>query len=144
MTIDATIDDLITTFDTMPSWEDRYAQLISMGKRLAPYPEDHRSERYQVKGCQSQVWLYPSFDGNTVHFEADSDALIVKGLIALLMSIYNDRTPQEIVATRTDFIQRIGLEQHLSQNRANGLVAMLKQIKLYALAFSAMQKGRPA
>ncbi|MBU3741169.1 MAG: SufE family protein [Candidatus Kapabacteria bacterium] len=136
MTMAQAANDLVEQFEFLPSWEDRYAHIISFGKTLAPYPEEHRSETYKVKGCQSQVWLHPSVQDGRIHFEADSDASIVKGIIAMLLFVYNDRTADEILGMKPDFIERIGLTQALSANRANGLASMLKQIQLYALALS--------
>ena len=136
MTISDTIDAIDAEFGSVPDWEDRYALIIGMGKQLAPYPEEFRTEDFKVKGCQSQVWLHPVIDGGVVRFDADSDALIVKGLVALLVRIFSGHTPKEILDAPTDFIVRLGLDRHLSQNRANGLAGMLKQVKLYALAYS--------
>lgn len=136
MTIEQAAQDLVEQFEMLPSWEDRYAHIISYGKTLAPYPEEHRTEAFKIKGCQSQVWLHPTIQDETIHFAADSDASIVKGIIAMLLYVYNDRTPAQILAMKPDFIERIGLTQALSANRANGLSAMLKQIQLYALALS--------
>lgn len=136
MSMTEAADDLVRQFAELPTWEDRYARLMSLGKLLAPYPDEHRTETYKVKGCQSQVWLHPSIEGGKVHFDADSDATISKGIIALLLHVYNDRTPEEILQTKPEFIDRIGLAQALSPNRANGLASMLKQIQLYALVLS--------
>ena len=136
MTIEQAAQDLVEQFEMLPSWEDRYAHIISYGKTLAPYPEEHRTEAFKIKGCQSQVWLHPTIQDETIHLAADSDASIVKGIIAMLLYVYNDRTPAQILAMKPDFIERIGLTQALSANRANGLSAMLKQIQLYALALS--------
>jgi cysteine desulfuration protein SufE len=136
MTLEQTIVELQSEFADFPDWEERYSHIIAMGKGLAPYHEEFRTEEFKVKGCQSQVWLHPSISDNTIHFEADSDALIVKGLVALLMRIFNDRSPKEILDAPQDLVQRLGLDQHLSNNRTNGLASMLKQIKLYALVYS--------
>lgn len=136
MTIDQTIGDLQSEFASFPDWEERYSHIIAMGKGLAPYNEEFRNDEFKVKGCQSQVWLHPSISDGTIHFEADSDALIVKGLVALLMRVYNERTPSEILNAPADLVSRLGLDQHLSNNRTNGLASMLKQIKLYALVYS--------
>lgn len=132
----AAIDQLAAELARFDDWEDRYSHIIAMGRSLPTFPEAFRKEQFLVSGCQSQVWLHPSFDGTTVHFDADSEALVVKGLVAILMRIYNDRTPQEILAVPKDFISTLGLDTHLSQNRANGLASMIKQIGLYAIAFS--------
>jgi cysteine desulfuration protein SufE len=136
VTITETIAALRQQLEAFPDWEDRYGHIIAMGKKLVAYPEEQRNETFLVKGCQSRVWLYPTFDNGVVHFEADSDAVIVKGLVALVLSVYNDRMPQEIVASSDDLRTELGLDQHLSQNRSNGLASMVKQLRLYALAYS--------
>lgn len=136
MTIAETITDFVELFDMLPDWEERYAQIIAYGKDLLPYPEEYRTDAFLVKGCQSRVWLHATFDGHRVHFDADSDAVIVRGLIAMLMRVYNERTPQEILATPPTFLTAMGLDQHLSQNRANGLSAMVKQIMMVAYVYS--------
>jgi cysteine desulfuration protein SufE len=129
---------LVDELNALPDWEDRYAQIIAQGRALPAYPEKHRTASTLVKGCQAQVWLHPTWNGTTIHFDADSDALIVKGLVALLMRVYNDRTPAEILATEPTFLEQAHLAQHLSPNRVNGLAAMIKQIKLYAVAYAAL------
>ncbi|MCU0330101.1 MAG: SufE family protein [Candidatus Kapabacteria bacterium] len=134
MSPSAAINQLADDFALFSDWEDKYAYIIDLGKHLRPYPEQYRTDEFKVRGCQSQVWLHPHVEGNTVHFDADSDAVIVRGLIALLMRVYDGATAKEILDTPTDFVRTLGLADHLSQNRANGLAAMLKQIHLYALA----------
>lgn len=136
MTIPETITAIEDEFRSAPDWEERYALIIAMGKQLAPFPEEFRNDDFRVKGCQSQVWLHPSIENGIVRFEADSDAIIVKGLVALLVRIFSGHSPKEILEAPSDFVSRLGLDQHLSQNRANGLAGMLKQVKLYALAYS--------
>lgn len=138
------IEQIADDFALFSDWEDKYAYIIDLGKHLRPYPEHHRTDEYKVRGCQSQVWLYPRVDGTVVHFDADSDAVIVRGLIALLMRIYDGATAQAILDTPTDFIRTLGLADHLSQNRANGLAAMLKQIHLYALAVQSRLENSPS
>ena len=126
-------------------WQDRYEHLIELGKDLPLIAPEKKTEENIVRGCQSRVWLHAQLvsDPSTalgvtpvVHFTADSDAMITKGIVALLVRVYNDRTPQEILGASTEFIDRIGLREHLSPNRSNGLVAMLDQMKRYALAYS--------
>jgi cysteine desulfuration protein SufE len=138
---DRTITEIESEFAFYNNWEDRYAHIIEMGRRLTPYPEPRRSETYKVRGCTSQVWLYPTYDGQRVHFEADSDAVIVKGLVAMLLRIFNHHTPAAILAVPVDFVQRLGLNTHLSPSRANGLASMIKQIKLYAVAYQSTETG---
>lgn len=136
MTIAQTIEHIASHLESLPDWEERYSSIISMGKSLEQYPEHHRTEQFKVKGCQSQVWLHPRLEQGVIYFDSDSDALIVKGLVALLMQIYNGRTPTEIIADKHNVAETLGLQQHLSPNRANGLASMMKQIRLYALAYS--------
>lgn len=119
-------------------WEDRYKELINLGKQLPAYPEDKRDEKFKVKGCQSQVWLYPEFKDGRVYLHADSDALLVKGIVGLLVSVYSDATPEEILATPPEFLKEVGITEHLSMNRSNGLAAMMKQIQMYAVVFKSM------
>lgn len=138
MTIANTISEMIDLFAMLPDWEERYGQIIAYGKDLVSYPEEHRNETFRVKGCQSNVWLHPTFNGTLVHFDADSDAVIVRGLTAMLMRVYNNRTPEEILATKPDFLSTLGLDQHLSQNRTNGLASMVKQIMMYAFAYKSL------
>lgn len=128
-------------FTKFKDWEDRYKELIHLGRELAPYPEDKREEKYKVKGCQSQVWLYPEFKEGKVFFHADSDALLVKGIVGLLTSVYSDATPDDILATKPDFLKEVGITEHLSMNRSNGLASMMKQIQMYALVYKTMQKA---
>lgn len=122
-------------------WEDRYKELIQLGRGLSAYPEDKREEKYKVKGCQSQVWLFPEFKDGRVFFHADSDAVLVKGIVGLLVSVYSDATPDEILETKPDFLKEVGITEHLSMNRSNGLAAMMKQMQMYALVFKSMQKA---
>jgi len=126
---------IVDEFQALPDWEARYERLIQLGAALPPFPEEHRREALKVKGCQSQVWLHARLEEGRVVLAADSDALIVKGLIALLLRVYSGLSPARILATRPDFIEAIGMRRHLSPTRANGLAAMVKQIQLYATAF---------
>jgi cysteine desulfuration protein SufE len=123
-------------------WEDRYKELIVLGKHLDTYPEDKRDEKYKVKGCQSQVWLCPEFKDGRVYFHADSDAVLVKGIVGLLVSVYSDATPDEILSTKPEFLQEVGITEHLSMNRSNGLAAMMKQIQMYAVVFKSMSSQK--
>ena len=133
--IDNRVDELVEKFANFSSWEDKYKAIISFGKTLDELPEEYRLETNKVKGCQSQVWLHAEVRDGKVIFMADSDASIVKGIIALLLTVYSDATPDEILATKPEFLETIGLRQHLSMSRANGLSSMVKQISVYALAF---------
>lgn len=131
------IQSLIHDFSSLKDWEARYARIIELGRALPAMAEDLKTDANKVRGCQSQVWLSAKMESGKILFEADSDAQIVKGLIALLLKVYSGRTPQEVLQTSPDFIQKIGLNTNLSQARTNGLVSMIKQIKFFALAFSA-------
>ncbi len=131
------IDDIKTTV----SWEEKYKKIIAWGKDLAPYPEEFRDEKFKVKGCQSQVWLHADRGANgLVLFKADSDALLVKGLISVLLNVFSEKTPEQILNTSIEFVKEAGLDQHLTPSRTNGLFAMIKQIRSYAQAFYLMDK----
>lgn len=129
---------LIARFEAIPTWEDRYREIIRLGRELPAFPEEQRLDKNKVKGCQAQVWLHAKASDGRVSYVGDSDAAIVKGLISLVLEVYSGHTFDEIIATPATFVDGLGLGQHLSQSRANGLSAMLKQVKLYALAFKAM------
>ena len=135
--------EVVDEFAMFSDWQDRYEHLIELGKDLPLIAPEHKTDDNLVRGCQSRVWLAaeqrastPLNAGPIVHFTVDSDAMITKGIVALLVRVYNDRTPQEILGASTEFIDRIGLRAHLSPNRANGLSAMIDQMKRYALAYS--------
>ncbi|HMT11073.1 MAG TPA: SufE family protein, partial [Ignavibacteria bacterium] len=128
-------------FSFFDNWQDKYEYLIELGKKLNDYPESERKDDNKVKGCQSSVWLTTSGSNGVIVFKADSDSTIVKGLIALLVRVLSGRTPDEILNAKLDFIDKIGLKQHLAQTRANGLAAMIKQMKMYALAYKAKEQN---
>ncbi len=137
MTINEIQDEIIEEFIDFDDWMDRYQLLIDMGSEQPALPEKYKTEQNLIDGCQSRVWLQADLtDEGTIHFQAESDALIVKGIVALLVRVLNDQTPQAILDADLYFIEKIGLREHLSPTRSNGLLAMLKQMKLYALAFS--------
>lgn len=127
--------DLVERFGTLPDWEERYKRIIQFGRELPPFPEAHRCEANLVRGCSSQVWLHAEFRDGRMYYLADSDALIVRGLVHMLVQVYSGEKPDAVLATPPEFIQELDLEVHLSPNRANGLHAMVKQIKAYAVAF---------
>ena len=129
--------EVVAEFSGLSDWEDRYRKLIEIGKALPDLPEAKKLEDFKVKGCTSQVWMHAHLEGDRVIFEADSDALLVRGLVALLLRVYSNATPAEILATPPDFVKEIGLESKLSPSRANGLFSMIKQMKFYAMAFQA-------
>lgn len=135
---------IIQDFSHLNQWEDRYKKIIEMGKALPDMPENLKTEQNIVKGCQSQVWLSANLtDQGEVLLQGDSDALIVKGLVSLLLNVYSGASPAEILATPPEFLKALGFEGNLSPSRANGLHAMLKQIKLYATAFDYLLKTKP-
>lgn len=158
MTLVQTQQELVSEFAMFSDWQDRYEHLIELGKDLPLIAPEHKTDDNLVRGCQSRVWLHAELSGAssacakasapehglsvtghgepTIHFTADSDAMITKGIVALLVRVFNDRTPQEILGASTEFIDQIGLRAHLSPNRANGLSAMIDQMKRYALACS--------
>ena len=138
MTIEESQQDVIEQFADIDDWMDRYACIIDMGNALDPLPENLKTPDRLIEGCQSRVWLDASLDEDgKVDFRADSDAIIVKGIISMLIEVLSGHTPDEILADDLSFIQRIGLAEHLSPTRSNGLVAMVKQMRAYALAFKA-------
>jgi cysteine desulfuration protein SufE len=138
--IEERITMLKSDFKNFGEWEARYKHLIELGKKMPPMKEEFKTEDNKVKGCQSQVWLHAELVDGKVHFSADSDASIVKGIVALLVFVYSDSTPDEILMTKPTFLEDIGLREHLSMSRANGLSSMLKQISFYAMAFKAKQQ----
>ncbi len=141
MTINEIQDEIIEEFIDFDDWMDRYQLLIDMGNEQPVLPEKYKTEQNLIDGCQSRVWLQADLtDEGTIHFQAESDALIVKGIVALLVRVLNDQTPQAILDADLYFIEKIGLREHLSPTRSNGLLAMLKQMKLYALAFNTKLK----
>lgn len=129
--------EIIQKFDAFDSWEERYKQIIKLGRELEDLADEHKTEENKVRGCSSTVWLHATCDNGKVHYQADSDAIIVRGLVSLIIRVYNDESPDDIIAAPPDFIEELGLNQNLSSNRANGLSAMVKQVKAYALAFKA-------
>ena len=138
MTIEERQDEIIEEFTELDDWMDRYQLLIDMGSGMEPLAEEKKTEQNLIDGCQSRVWLHASKSNDgTLHFEADSDALIVKGIISLLIGILDGQTPQDILDADLYFIDRIGLREHLSPTRSNGLLSMLRQMRMYAIAFQA-------
>ncbi len=140
MTINEVQQDLIDEFSLFDDWMDKYEHLIGLGKSLPLIDPSLKTDDRLIKGCQSKVWLHAELEDGKVVFTADSDAIITKGIIAVLITAFSNRPPEEIVEADTSFIDEIGLKEHLSPTRANGLVSMVKQMKLYALAFKAQLK----
>ena len=136
MTISEQGKDLAESFSYMEDWTEKYQYMIDLSKSLDEMNLNYKTDENLIKGCQSKVWLHSSYEKGKIHFQADSDAIISKGIVAILLSVLNNRSPNEILSADLSFIDEIGLKEHLSPNRANGLSSMLKQIKFYALAFS--------
>jgi len=137
MTINEIQEDLIDEFSMFEDWMQRYEYMIDLGKTLPIIDEDLKTDDRIIKGCQSKVWLNAELKDDKVIFTADSDAIITKGIIAILIRVFSNQTPEDILKSNTNFIDEIGLKEHLSPTRANGLVSMIKQLKLYAVAFQA-------
>ena len=140
MTIKETQESIIDEFSLFDDWMDKYNLLIDLGKDLPVIDPKFKVKDFLIAGCQSKVWLHPDFDGNTITFTADSDAIITRGIVALLIKVLSDRTPEEIISTDLYFIEKIGLRQNLSPTRSNGLLSMVRQMKLYAMAYDAIKK----
>lgn len=138
MTINERQDEIIEEFQAFDDWMDKYQLLIDLGNEQEPLDEKYKTEQNLIDGCQSRVWLQADYAEGRIHFQAESDALIVKGIVALLIRVLNDATPQEILDADLYFIESIGLKEHLSPTRSNGLLAMVKQMRMYALAYSSM------
>lgn len=129
-------------FNKHKHWEDKYKELINFGKDLDELPEEECIDKFKVKGCQSQVWLKPNYTAGKVTFKANSDAVLVKGIVALIALVYSNSTPAEIIETEPTFLKELGITEHLSMNRTNGLASMLKQVQMYGIVFkSLLDKG---
>jgi cysteine desulfuration protein SufE len=139
MTIKQIQDDIVDEFSMFDDWMERYEYIIELGKSLPLIEEQFKTEDNIIKGCQSKVWVHGEVKEDKILFTADSDAILTKGIIAILIRAFSNQSPQAILDANTDFIDAIGLKEHLSPTRANGLVSMIKQIKMYALAFQAKQ-----
>ncbi|WP_243348960.1 SufE family protein [Parabacteroides sp. FAFU027] len=137
MTINEIQDNIIDEFSEFEDWMDKYQLIIDLGNSLAPIDEKYKVPQYLIEGCQSRVWLQAEYENGLVIFKAESDAVIVKGIVSLLIQVLSGHTPDEIINTDLYFIEQIGLKEHLSPTRSNGLVSMVKQMRLYALAFKA-------
>lgn len=140
MTINEIQDSVIDEFSAFDDWMDKYALLIDLGNSLPVLEEKYKTESNLIEGCQSRVWLQADYVDGKIFFKGDSDAVIVKGIVSLLINVLSEHTPQEILDVDLYFIEKIGLKEHLSPTRSNGLVAMVKQMHLYAVAFRAKEK----
>tara|TARA_R110002096_G_scaffold303080_11_gene498132 strand:+ start:43611 stop:44033 length:423 start_codon:yes stop_codon:yes gene_type:complete len=137
MDIKSTQERIVREFELMGDWTERYKYIIKHGSKMEDLPESDKIESNLVKGCQSQVWLAANYENGKIIFRADSDAAITKGLVSLMVRLYSNNTPDTILTTSPEFIDKIGMAQHLSPTRANGLSAMVKQMKIYAMAYKA-------
>lgn len=135
MTIETTKEELIDEFSMFEDWMERYEYMIELGKSLPVMHPNFKTKDNIIKGCQSKVWLHAVLKGNKIIFSADSEAIITKGIVAILIRVFSNQSPEVILKTNTDFIDEIGLKEHLSPTRANGLVSMIKKIKMYAIAY---------
>lgn len=135
MTITDIKNDIIEEFAMFDDWEERYQYMIDLGKTLPLIDEQYKTDDHIIKGCQSKVWVHADLKDDKVAFTADSDAIITKGIIAILIRVFSNQHPKDIIEADTDFIDEIGLKEHLSPTRANGLVSMIKQLKMYAIAY---------
>ena len=142
MTINEIQDEIIDEFSGFDDWMDKYQLLIDLGNEQAPLDERYKVESNLIDGCQSRVWLQADYADGIITFTAESDALIVKGIVALLIRVLSGHTPQEILDADLYFIEQIGLKEHLSPTRSNGLLAMVKQMRMYALAFRTKEQGQ--
>ncbi len=136
MSIEEREKEVIEEFSFFDDWMDKYEHIIELGKDLPLIDASYKTDDYLIKGCQSRVWVNADYDGANVNFTADSDAIITKGIIALLIRVLSNQTPNEILNAKLDFVKEIGLQDHLSPTRANGLLGMIKQIKTYALIYA--------
>lgn len=134
-------DEIVEEFSMFDDWMDKYSLLIELGNSLQPLDVKHKNENNIIEGCQSRVWLNAELEGGKVIFEAESDAVIVKGMIALLIKVLSNKTPEEIIDADLYFIEKIGLKEHLSPTRSNGLLSMVKQMKFYAMAYKARENN---
>lgn len=141
MTINELQDNVIEEFSAFDDWMDKYALLIDLGNSLPPLEEKYKTESNLIEGCQSRVWLQADYEDGKIIFKGESDAVIVKGIVSLLINVLSGHTPREILDTDLYFIEQIGLKEHLSPTRSNGLVAMVKQMRMYALAFRTKEQG---
>lgn len=142
MTIQEIQDEIVKDFEQYTDWEDKYRHIIDLGRKLSPIDELSRTDKNKLAGCQSQVWINAKLENGKIIFEADSDAAIVKGLVALVIGVYSNHTPDEILSSPPEFLKKIGIDNHLSPTRKNGLGSMMKQIQMYALAFKALNVKR--
>jgi cysteine desulfuration protein SufE len=140
MTIEGIQEEIIEEFALFDDWTDKYEYIIDIGKKLPPLAPEYKTEENKIKGCQSQVWLHAEMEDGKLQFEGDSDAVIVKGLIGLLIRVLSNQKPEDVAKANLYFIDNIGMSSHLAQTRSNGLASMVKQMKLYGIAYQAKQE----
>ena len=136
------INQLKEMFLQIPDWESRYSKMIKLGKEMDVFPAEGKQDKYLIKGCQSKVWLFPEFSNGILKLYADSDSVLVKGIVGILVHVYSGHTPKDILSHPADFLKDLGITEHLSMNRNNGLVAMLKQIQMYAHVLELQQNTK--
>ncbi len=142
-TVNETENEIVSDFNFFADWTDKYRYIIELGNKLKDFPEDKKIEDYRIKGCQSTVWLTADLIDGKIVFKADSDSSIVKGLAALLIQVLSNQKPDDVLNAKLGFIEKIGLRQHLAQTRSNGIAAMIKQMKMYALAYKMKLENTP-
>ena len=141
-TIHETEEEIVDAFSLFDTWEEKYEYIIDLGKQLTPLEEKYKKPENVIKGCQSTVWLVTDYADGKIFYKADSDAVIVKGLISMLIKVFSGHTPDEILDAKLDFIREIGMMNHLAQTRSNGLLAMIRQMKNYALAYKGVTTNK--
>ena len=134
--------EIVDEFSLFDSWEDKYEYIIDMGKKLKPLDDIYKKEETKIKGCQSTVWMVSEYKDGKVYYKAESDAVIVKGLVSMLIRVLSGHAPEEIISAKLEFIDQIGMKQHLAQTRSNGLLSMVKQMKLDATVYQAQQRNK--
>ena len=134
--------EIVDEFSLFDSWEDKYEYIIDMGKKLKPLDDIYKKEETKIKGCQSTVWMVSEYKDGKVYYKAESDAVIVKGLVSMLIRVLSGHAPDEIISAKLEFIDQIGMKQHLAQTRSNGLLSMVKQMKLDATVYQAQQRNK--
>jgi cysteine desulfuration protein SufE len=132
-------EEVVDEFSLFDSWDEKYEYIIDMGKKLKPLEQEHKKDENKIKGCQSTVWMVSEYKNGNIIYRAESDAIIVKGLVSMLIRVLSNHTPKEILEAKLDFIDKIGMKQHLAQTRSNGLLSMVKQMKLDATVYMAQQ-----
>lgn len=136
--IEERVNKIITEFEKYSDWEDRYKHLIKMGKEMPVFPDEYKIEKNLIKGCQSKAWLHAEYKDGKIHYHGESEAAIVKGILAITLSVYDGSTPDEVLKTKPEFLEKIGLREHLSMSRSNGLSSLLKLVSTYAIVFKNM------